>query len=89
MRFNMKQKKIFWYIIIFSFLLSGKALSPGKGVVEGFGTHVLSITVNNGLITLEADKVPLETVLQGLSQKTGAKFIIHPPRFPPIFSPSP
>ena len=65
-------------MIAFSFFLYGEALSPGKGVVEGSGAHVLSITFTNDLITLEADKAPLETVLQELSQKTGARFIIHP-----------
>jgi len=45
------------------------------------GTSTLSISISNGLLSIEAEGVPLESVLEELSQKTETTFALRDPSF--------
>jgi hypothetical protein len=77
----MRKKRKSWNIIIlflWIFFLVGIILGTKEDGEANKNPGPFTLSVTKGLITLEADKAPLEAVLSELSQKTGAKFIIHP-----------
>jgi hypothetical protein len=67
-----------FYFLLF-FLCTALCADEKKEIDLNTGTYVLSLTLNNGLLSIEAENAPLEVVLKELFQKTGTEFTLRDP----------
>jgi hypothetical protein len=68
-------------ILLPLFLFAGVVAPIDSAIAEDetdhSSTYTLSIDLNNNLLSIEAERAPLEIVLMELCEKTGARFIVN------------
>jgi hypothetical protein len=69
---------LFFFFTLFLFC-SVICADEKKEIDLNTGTYVSSLTLNNGLLSIEAENAPLEVVLKELFQKTGTEFTLRDP----------
>jgi len=70
---------IFFFFFTLFLFCSVICADEKKEIDLNTGTYVLSLTLNNGLLSIEAENAPLEVVLKELLQKTGTEFTLGDP----------
>ncbi len=73
----MKKRSYFCVLLFFSFVLFVATGSEGADGDRKVPDTFFSITLEDGLFSIEADNIPLDLLINDLYEKTGVKFIIH------------
>jgi hypothetical protein len=70
-------------ILLPLYLFSGGAIPINTATAEveatNVSTYTLSVNLGHNLLSIEAERAPLEMVLKELSDKTGTRFLVHDP----------